>query len=172
MEPSLEIAAAKISKVESTRVVPNATQSAESNASVKSQGRSTNVNVVKSLTGNYDVMTVKIHVNKLPTVALIDTGCLITIISQNIFNQLRPQPKIDEYQGMSLIGTNSKPLLISGVCPIMTKLAGSTKSCQAVAADVAHDIILGNDILDSFNITLLIPVRLRGRVRFPRNHLH
>ncbi|CAF4374052.1 unnamed protein product [Rotaria sp. Silwood2] len=120
-----------------------------------------------STTTAFNPIFVKISCNNTPQEALIDTGSAITIIHQNLLNQILHKKFTSTTKNH--LSANCSTLNIIGEIPLEININGiKTTVIADVTTNLVTNLILGSDWIQSNNVYILTPeqrimIRRRGK---------
>ncbi|CAF3346904.1 unnamed protein product, partial [Rotaria sp. Silwood2] len=120
-----------------------------------------------STTTAFNPIFVKISCNNTPQEALIDTGSAITIIHQNLLNQILHKKFTSTTKNH--LSANCSTLNIIGEIPLEININGiKTTVIADVTTNLVTNLILGSDWIQSNNVYILTPeqrimIRSRGK---------
>ena len=95
--------------------------------------------------------------------AILDTGAAASLISESVFNSLNEDKSLSlqQWDGGHLTGAQGSRLKDLGMIEMEVDLGGVVETIRlVVVADLAHDVLLGNDSLDKFGAVINVPARV------------
>jgi predicted aspartyl protease len=91
----------------------------------------------------------RIHLNRHPTPALVDTGACRSLVSENFLRRLKGVTRISNYTvHENLITANSAKMVLTGKVILEVKIAGIAQDFEFyIAPSLYFNVILGVDFL-------------------------
>ena len=98
-------------------------------------------------------------INNIPAECLVDTGATLTIMSVQVWENIRPFSSaiMESYDG-NVFTANGEPVRILGKTTVFIEIAGIHCSSSIVIADIDLSIILGLDFLKQHNCQIDVAV--------------
>ena len=99
--------------------------------------------------------TIRVHTHNTQDRWLFDTGAGMTVISEELYNRMSPQPELHEAP-YSVTGANKKPVDLLGVAKnLPIRLLDEETTVDAlVSPELSFKAILGMDVIRKMNILL------------------
>jgi hypothetical protein len=98
-------------------------------------------------------MYIPIKVENIETNAIIDTASQLTVMNAELYNKLKPQPKLTEHIELKDAGKES---LFAGrkTEKVVLKIGNFIQKQDIVVCDISYDLLLGLDFLENHDTVI------------------